>query len=194
MEAKQATLINCVYKNKWTGPKGDIYYFTLTWDNGDIGIMSTNRIKDTGNEILQTKFTIGKHQEYTVEPKVNKKDNSSYLFFDKFKEPYNPNNKQYNNKDEATQNRIAKSVALKAAIRIKAMTGLSNKTLDIANTVFDWIKEYAANDVSRNITAQTAINTTIIYLEGSNQAEQESFKDIAKFLKTCKHFADYIIS
>lgn len=194
MEAKTAKLVTCEFSRKWSGPKGLIYYFNLEWDNGDKGEMSTNRIKEKGNSVIQTKFVVGMEQQYTVENKVNKQTGNTYLFFDKYKEPYNPNSgySQTRQQDPGRQMRIVKSVALKAAIKIKFITKDQTELFELADIVANWINEYGGNDEGKNISAQTAINTMIIMLENVSDEKKLNYKDHQKFFKHCKLFADYI--
>lgn len=197
MELKESKLIKCEFSHQWSGPKGLIYYFHLEWDNNDKGLMSTNRIKEVGKDKLQTKFVIGVTQQYTVEVKENKKTGMEYLFFDKYKEPYNPNSKysgQSRQPDPLKQRRIAKSVSLKAAIELKSLTKNAMKISEIANNILNWIEEYSKGDESRHISAQTAVNTCILYIKTLEPQERETYLDSEKFFNTCKAYSDYIIS
>lgn len=195
MEQKKAKLISCTFAREWAGPKGQIYYFNLEWDNGDKGEMSTNRIKETGNKRYQTKFVIGSEQEYTVLPKFNKQTGSEYLFFDKPKEPFVPNKggNGYRQNDPLKQRRIAKSVALKASIQLKSFTKSTIRLSETSDVILKWIDEYSQGEESKHISAQTAVNATILYIETLEQQERETYLNMEKFLKNCKIFADYIV-
>ena len=179
MEAKKATLLECNFSREWNGPKGMIYYFNLKWDNGDEGEMSTNRIKkdkETG-KVTQTKFVIGAEQQYTAETKTSKKTGNDYLFFDKFKEPYNPGAKKSfsQRSDPHTQIRIVRTVALKAAIKSQIFN-FPESMNDVANTYIDWIKDKGLEQ-DKAIPAQSAIAEAITFYE-VRMEKPEELKDI----------------
>ena len=197
MEAKKATLSKCTFNREWSGPKGMIYYFTLEWSNGDIGEMSTNRIKMVDNEKIQTKFVIGQEQDYTVEKKVNKRSGETYLFFDKYKEPYNPGSKYsgYSKQaDPGRQKRIIKSVALEQAILLKIQIHVDASIIEIANFFTKWVESTAQGDESKAIAAQASLIRSVLTVTNAPEEKRQDYKDLNKVIGLAMHYFNYIMT
>jgi len=190
METKKAKLEKAEFGREWTGPKGQIYYFNLTWDNGDFGEMSTNRIKDKNGEKTQTKFTVGAEQEYTVQMKTNKKTGSEYMFFDKPKQPYNPGAYAGKKNDPDREGRIARSVGLQAAIHLVKKCDWGLSSIALSKKFVEWI-EIKAQDEARSISAQAALNRAVLTIQELSEAERKEY-NIEGFLKIADRYYDYI--
>lgn len=63
-ETKKSKVDTATFNREWKGGKGTIYYFDLTFENGDSGQYG-------GQSQEQTKFVIGVETEYTIEQKEN---------------------------------------------------------------------------------------------------------------------------
>lgn len=197
MEAKKATLSKCTFNREWSGPKGMIYYFTLEWSNGDIGEMSTNRIKMVDNEKIQTKFVIGQEQDYTVEKKVNKRSGETYLFFDKYKEPYNPANKYSGTPrqaDPGRQKRIIRSVSLEQAILLKIDVHVEATIIEIANFFAAWVDNTSQGDDTKAIAAQVGLKQAVLTVTHAPKEIRQDYKDLNKVIGLATYYFNYVMS
>lgn len=197
MEAKKATLNSCTFNREWSGPKGMIYYFTLEWSNGDRGEMSTNRIKMVGDEKIQTKFVVGMEQDYTVEKKVNKRSNETYLFFDKYKEPYNPANKYSGTPrqaDPGRQKRIIRSVALEQAILLKIDVHVEATIIEIAKFFAAWVDNTSQGDDTKAIAAQVGLKQAILTVKHAREEKKQDYKDLNKVIGLATFYFNYVMS
>ncbi len=197
MEAKKATLNSCTLNREWSGPKGMIYYFTLEWSNGDRGEMSTNRIKMVGDEKIQTKFVIGQEQDYTVEKKVNKRSGETYLFFDKYKEPYNPANKYSGTPrqaDPGRQKRIIRSVSLEQAILLKIDVHVEATIIEIANFFAAWVDNTSQGDDTKAIAAQVGLKQAVLTVTHAPEEIRQDYKDLNKVIGLATYYFNYVMS
>lgn len=197
MEAKKATLNSCTFNREWSGPKGMIYYFTLEWSNGDRGEMSTNRIKKVGDEKIQTKFVIGQEQDYTVEKKVNKRSGETYLFFDKYKEPYNPANKYSGTPrqaDPGRQKRIIRSVSLEQAILLKIDVHVEATIIEIANFFAAWVDNTSQGDDAKAIAAQVGLKQAVLTITHAPKEIRQDYKDLNKVIGLATYYFNYVMS
>lgn len=183
---KTSKVVSTSFKREWKNKQGGTNYtFSIAFENGDSGEFNTNQNP-------QVKFVEGETVTYTIEKVATQTSKGIWerIKIDKVREDSGRN---YYSPDPNKQKRIVRSVALKAALKLKALTKDPTKLFELSDMIFDWVNEYGGADEGKNISAQTAVNALIMMLEDvEDPKDKEGYQDHDKLFKHIKLFADYI--
>jgi hypothetical protein len=127
---KVSKIISCTFSRTWNGPNGPVHYYDLNLENGDygnIGVKELNSSKISVGETLS--YTIEQKGEYKGKPQFNIKAAQQPTMAGTF----SGKNASTSNSKE-TDDRIARSVAIREAVALHAGLGLSALPYDVVNT------------------------------------------------------------
>jgi len=141
----QGTVKSQKFVRTWNGPQGDIYYFDLVLDNGEVGQVG---VKDMNSP----KIAVGATIHYTSEERTGPTGRKSTNFKLQNPNPFNGSssapsgavnsNSNYRKESPEVQNSISKSVALNNAVLFcKEQKGSKpGDVLDTAEIFLAWLK------------------------------------------------------
>jgi hypothetical protein len=133
---KVSKITAATFSRTWNGPNGDVHYYDLTLENGDKGNIGT---KDKNNP----KLAVGESISYTIEQKGEFRGVPQYVIklaqAPSFSGAFG--GKQTNNKE--TDDRIARSVAIREAVALHTGLGLSPLHYEVVNTAM-YFEHYIA--------------------------------------------------
>ena len=148
----QSTVKSQKFVRTWNGPQGDIYYFDLVLDNGEVGQVG---VKDMNSP----KIAVGATIHYTSEERTGPTGRKSTNFKLQNPNPFNGSssapssavnsNSNYRKESPDVQNSISKSVALNNAVLFcKEQKGSKpGDVLDTAEIFLAWLKGEAVEAV-----------------------------------------------
>ena len=151
-EMKQSTVKSQKFVRTWNGPQGDIYYFDLVLENGEVGQVG---VKDMNSP----KIAVGATIHYTSEERTGPTGRKSTNFKLQNPNPFNgrgsssapSGGSSYTPRKESpeVQNSISKSVALNNAVLFCKETKGSKPSdvLDTAEIFLAWLKGEAVEAV-----------------------------------------------
>lgn len=127
---KVSKITSCTFSRTWNGPNGQVHYYDLHLENGDygnIGVKELNSSKISVGETLS--YTIEQKGEYKGKPQYNIKTAQQPTMASTFsgKGGGTSNSKE-------TDDRIARSVAIREAVALHVGLGLSALPYEIINT------------------------------------------------------------
>ena len=146
----------------WNGPSGDIYYFDLVMDNGEVGQIG---VKDMNSPKIQVGATLHYTTEERTGPTGKKTTNfkmqNPMQYSGPSSAPSNAGNSNSNYRKESpdVQNSISKSVALNNAVLFcKEQKGSKpGDVLDVAEIFLAWLKGEAVEAVEiKAVTNESA--------------------------------------
>ena len=144
----QQTVKSQKFVRTWNGPSGDIYYFDLVMDNGEVGQIG---VKDMNSP----KIAVGATLHYTTEERTGPTGKKTTNFKMQNPNPFNGGGSSsaaaYTPRKESpdVQNSISKSVALNNAVLFcKEQKGSKpGDVLDTAEIFLAWLKGEAVEAV-----------------------------------------------
>ena len=148
----QGTVKSQKFVRTWNGPQGDIYYFDLVLENGEVGQVG---VKDMNSP----KIAVGATIHYTSEERTGPTGRKSTNFKLQNPNPFNGSssapsgavnsNSNYRKESPDVQNSISKSVALNNAVLFcKDVKGSKpGDVLDTAEIFLAWLKGEAVEAV-----------------------------------------------
>jgi hypothetical protein len=157
----QGTVKSQKFVRTWNGPQGDIYYFDLVLDNGEVGQVG---VKDMNSP----KIAVGATIHYTSEERTGPTGRKSTNFKLQNPNPFNGSssapsgavnsNSNYRKESPEVQNSISKSVALNNAVLfLKDVKGSKpGDVLDTAEIFLAWLKGESIVETKLAITNEAA--------------------------------------
>ena len=156
------------WNREWSGPKGVVHYFNITFEDGTEGQFSTTK-KD------QTKFVIGKETKYELEVKSNNRGDYNFITIPKDANAGRGGGAggRRNDADYSPeiQRSILASVCLDCASIIILKSGMSEQVKPdlvalhvLSNKLYKHIMEKSANDKQTRINYQSRLKQVVDYL------------------------------
>ncbi len=168
------------FNRAWDGPKGTVFYFDITFEDGGVGQFSTIKRE-------QTKFTIGEEIEYIIKGQNKRGQNQIDIVRDR------PDFKKSTYNNPETNKQIAMSVAVGAAIETALALDMKNIGEDdiytLAQYYYQWIIE-GDNDRDKFSLKWNSILNACKYIPingiSTSKGVLESAKEFFRIIETTK--------
>jgi len=139
--AKESKILSANYTRTWDGPNGAVHYYDLKLENGDAGAIGT-KTKDNPS------LAPGQVINYSIEQKGEYKGVPQFTIkLEQAPRSYSGGGGAPRANSKETDERIARSVAIREAVALHTGLGLSALPYDVINTAM-YFEHYVATGVN----------------------------------------------